>query len=82
MILMGKSAALVDSGWHEQALNVIEQVSFRQKTVTSEDLCWRSAMTPGFVPSSMSPALCDGSVSKQFVQQNEWRRRHIRRSFK
>lgn len=35
---MGRPAALVDPDWHEQAVNVIEQIARRQTYVTSEDL--------------------------------------------
>lgn len=35
---MGRPAALVDPDWHEQAVNVIEQIARRQNYVTSEDL--------------------------------------------
>ena len=35
---MGRPAALVDSDWHEQAINVIERLARTNGTVTSEDL--------------------------------------------
>lgn len=35
---MGRPAALVDSDWHEQAVNVVVQIAQRQPEVTSEDL--------------------------------------------
>lgn len=35
---MGRPAALVDSDWHEQAVNMIEQIARRQPEVTNEDL--------------------------------------------
>lgn len=35
---MGRPAALVDRDWHEQAINVVEQIVRRQGTVTAEDL--------------------------------------------
>lgn len=35
---MGRPAALVDSNWHEQAVDVVGRIAARQGTVTSEDL--------------------------------------------
>lgn len=35
---MGRPAALVDSDWCQQAVNVIEQLARSQSTVTAEDL--------------------------------------------
>lgn len=35
---MGRPAALVDSAWTEQAVNVIERLAREQDTVTAEDL--------------------------------------------
>lgn len=35
---MGRPAALVDSDWHEQAVEVIVQIARQQEIVTNEDL--------------------------------------------
>lgn len=35
---MSRPAALVDSDWHEQAVNVIERLAHEQATITAEDL--------------------------------------------